>query len=96
MKTLTEVELLISNKKDLIQEAEKAIKREEEQLERGRRGLQAMKDELTGMADCKAGIFDKWYRYHKKDEGFAYNAGWHNMNNFVKNEKVNFIGKEII
>lgn len=44
-----------------------------------------------GMRDCKAGIYDKWYRYNADDEGLAYDAGWQEKNKEVLNEEVIFI-----
>lgn len=34
------------------------------------------KDVQAGINDAKAGIYDKWYRYHRSDDGAAYDAGW--------------------
>lgn len=34
------------------------------------------KDVQAGINDAKAGIYDKWYRYHRIDDGAAYDAGW--------------------
>lgn len=33
-------------------------------------------DALQGMEDCKLGIYDKWFRYHRSDDGAAYDKGW--------------------
>ena len=35
----------------------------------------AAKDEEYGYADRMNGIYDKWYRYHRRDEGAAYDRG---------------------
>lgn len=44
-----------------------------------------------GARDCKLGIYDKWYRYHTDNDGFAYDLGWRKANERVQNEKVIFI-----
>lgn len=33
-------------------------------------------DVKAGMLDAKAGIYDKWYRHYRSDDGAAYDAGW--------------------
>ncbi len=33
-------------------------------------------DAAAGERDAKAGIYDKWYRHHRRDNGAAYDAGW--------------------
>lgn len=35
----------------------------------------AKKDAAAGYRDRKAGIYDKWYRYNRADNGAAYDAG---------------------
>lgn len=35
----------------------------------------AIKDETYGFADRMNGIYDKWYRYHRSDDGVAYDKG---------------------
>lgn len=44
-----------------------------------------------GAIDCECGIYDKWYRYHTFDDGFAYDMGWRKANERVQNDKVFFI-----
>lgn len=44
-----------------------------------------------GVRDCERGIYDKWYRYHTHDDGFAYDMGWRKANERVQNDNVNFI-----
>ena len=51
----------------------------------------AEKDYKAGEADCKAGVYDKWYRYNHKDDGLAYDLGWMNANRTIQNEKVIFV-----
>lgn len=41
--------------------------------------------------DCKAGVYDKWYRYHSDMENVIYDAAWQVQNKITKNETVNFI-----
>lgn len=33
-------------------------------------------DQYYGYRDAISGIYDKWYRYHRTDDGEAYNEGW--------------------
>lgn len=33
------------------------------------------KDERIGYADRMVGVYDKWYRYHRSDDGAAYDKG---------------------
>ena len=39
--------------------------------------------------DAKAGIYDKWYRHHRDDDGAAYDAGWISARN--ENENIQII-----
>lgn len=55
---------------------------------------QAEKDATLGRRDCKLGIYDKWYRYHRKDDGLAYDIAWMEQNELTKNETVKFIGHQ--
>lgn len=50
-----------------------------------------MKDYEAGQRDCKAGIFDKWYRYNRKDDGAEYERGWVEQNKQTQCEKVTFL-----
>lgn len=52
---------------------------------------QAKKDYFAGANDCKNGIYDKWYRYNRKDDGRAYDLGWMKQNETTENETVKFI-----
>lgn len=45
-------------------------------------------DVEAGRRDAKGGIYDKWYREHRKDAGAAYDAGW--RDEYAKAETVNF------
>lgn len=51
----------------------------------------AEKDYYQGCYDCRKGIYDKWYRYNRHDDGQAYDAGWTHENINVQNEIVKFI-----
>lgn len=43
------------------------------------------------MNDCKNGIYDKWFRYHRNDDGRAYDLGWMFQNETTQNETVKFV-----
>lgn len=32
-------------------------------------------DYVKGMEDCKSGIYDKWFRYNRNDDGWSYDMG---------------------
>lgn len=53
----------------------------------------AKHDYQEGMNDCKAGIYDKWFRYNHRDSGRAYDLGWMEQNKTTQNETVSFIGE---
>ena len=53
--------------------------------------LTARKDFQKGEIDCKNGIYDKWYRYHREDDGLAYDKGWMFQNKTTQNEEVKFL-----
>ena len=53
--------------------------------------LTALQDFRKGIIDCKAGIYDKWYRYNRKDDGAAYDKGWMRQNKTTMVEHVEFI-----
>ena len=36
-------------------------------------------DFMAGLEDCKAGYYDKWYRHNRKDDGSAYDDGFHSV-----------------
>ena len=54
----------------------------------------AKHDYAQGQADCKMGIYDKWYRYHRHDDGDAYNSGWYYQNQITQCERVTFLDGE--
>lgn len=51
----------------------------------------AFRDYETGARDCRYGFYDKWYRYHRSDDGYAYDLGWMKQNEETKNDEVKFI-----
>lgn len=64
----------------------------EEVLQKAEAEMQRIeKDFFAGENDCKSGIYDKWYRYNRKDDGSAYDAGWMEQNRKTQNETVRFI-----
>ena len=48
-------------------------------------------DYQRGVDDCKIGVYDKWYRYHRKDDGDAYDKGWVFQNQTTQCETVSFL-----
>lgn len=48
-------------------------------------------DYNKGMSDCARGIYDKWFRYNRMDDGFAYDEGWVIQNRVTENETVQFV-----
>lgn len=51
-------------------------------------------DYVKGMEDCKSGIYDKWFRYNRNDDGWSYDMGWMAQNEKTKNDSVRFINCE--
>lgn len=51
----------------------------------------AQQDYNIAQSDCKVGVYDKWYRSNRKDDGLAYDLGWMHANETVKNDSVHFI-----
>jgi len=49
-----------------------------------------------GQNDCKAGYFDKWYRYFSKDDGYSYSEGWKYQNVTTQNDNIQFIEINLI
>lgn len=48
-------------------------------------------DFAKGCEDCKHGIYDKWFRYNRPSDGYAYNLGWCSQNSIIQNDAVIFI-----
>ena len=44
--------------------------------------------------DCKRGYYDKYYRYHRCDNGLAYDIGWTHANQIYQNDKVIFLNED--
>lgn len=51
----------------------------------------AQKDYEQAINDCKNGIYDKWFRYNRTDDGQAYDCGWVFQNQTTQNEKITFL-----
>lgn len=51
----------------------------------------AKADYLIAKRDCKNSIYDKWYRYNRKDDGYAYDLGWMEQNKETQVEIIQFI-----
>lgn len=51
----------------------------------------ALKHYEAGRRDCGSGIYDKWYRYNAYQDGRAYDLGWMEANEEVRNEEVKFL-----
>lgn len=47
------------------------------------------------VADCMCGVYDKWYRYSRPDEGRAYDLGWQYQNETTQNDSVTFIERSL-
>lgn len=54
---------------------------------------QRVNDYIQGTLDCKLGIYDKWYRYNRQNDGRDYDKGWTEANEIIQNETVKFIYK---
>jgi hypothetical protein len=52
------------------------------------------RDYNEGCSDCKQGVYDKSYRYHRRDNGEAYDLGWTYQNEIERNETVKFISAD--
>lgn len=50
-----------------------------------------VQDFRAGIRDCKGSIYDKWYRYNRRDDGAAYDKGWMQQNKSTQCEKVTFL-----
>jgi hypothetical protein len=48
-------------------------------------------DYLMGMQDCRCGIYDKWYRYNRDNDGMAYDLGWMEQNKETQVENITFL-----
>lgn len=50
-----------------------------------------VEDASKGIIDCKQGIYDKFFRYNRNDDGAAYDEGWQHQNLTTQNETVKFL-----
>lgn len=51
----------------------------------------ALRDAIAAIIDCKYGVYDKFYRYNRDDEGQAYDKAWETQNQITQNEMVKFL-----
>ena len=51
----------------------------------------ALRDQESARMDCIDGIYDKFYRYNRTDDGQAYDKAWRAQNQITQNETVTFI-----
>lgn len=62
-----------------------------EALKAERKALAESLDERAGEMDCRLGVYDKYFRYNREDDGAAYDKGWMNQNKVTQCETVQFI-----
>ena len=51
----------------------------------------ALRDQESARMDCIGGIYDKFYRYNRSDDGQAYDKAWRAQNQITRNETVTFL-----
>ena len=51
----------------------------------------ALRDQEYARMDCIDGIYDKFYRYNRTDDGQAYDKAWRAQNQITRNETVTFL-----
>lgn len=51
----------------------------------------ALRDQESARMDCIGGIYDKFYRYNRTDDGQAYDKAWRAQNQITRNETVTFL-----
>ena len=51
----------------------------------------ALRDQEYARMDCIGGIYDKFYRYNRTDDGQAYDKAWRAQNQITRNETVTFL-----
>ena len=54
----------------------------------------ALRDQEYARMDCIDGIYDKFYRYNRTDDGQAYDKAWRAQNQITQNETVTFLYTE--
>lgn len=66
-----------------------------EQITKRRRRVfiisRALRDQESARMDCIDGIYDKFYRYNRTDDGQAYDKAWRAQNQITRNETVTFL-----
>lgn len=66
-----------------------------EQISKRRRRVfnisRALRDQEYARMDCIAGVYDKFYRYNRTDDGQAYDKAWRAQNQITQNETVTFL-----
>lgn len=69
-----------------------------EQISKRRRRVlnisRALRDQEYARMDCIGGVYDKFYRYNRADDGQAYDKAWRAQNQITRNEKVTFLYTE--
>ena len=69
-----------------------------EQISKRRRRVftisRALRDQESARMDCIDGIYDKFYRYNRTDDGQAYDKAWRAQNQITRNETVTFLYTE--
>ena len=69
-----------------------------EQISKRRRRVfnisRTLRDQENARMDCIAGIYDKFYRYNRTDDGQAYDKAWQAQNQITQNETVTFLYTE--
>ena len=69
-----------------------------EQISKRRRRVfnisKALRDQEHARMDCIAGVYDKFYRYNRTDDGETYDKAWQAQNQITQNETVKFLYTE--
>lgn len=69
-----------------------------EQISKRRRRVlnisRALRDQEYARMDCIGGVYDKFYRYNRADDGQAYDKAWRAQNQITRNETVTFLYTE--
>ena len=50
--------------------------------------LELNADYDAGVKDAQAGIYDKWYRHHRTDDGAMYDKGWKSAKDEAKDYQI--------
>lgn len=69
-----------------------------EQISKRRRRVfnisKALRDREYARMDCIAGVYDRFYRYNRTDDGEAYDKAWQAQSRITRNETVRFLYTE--